>query len=155
MARQKLTAAMVRAGGNRSKLSSAELTEREALEVSAAPLEPVPPAWMDGSREKVFRETARALAQAGVATELDRDALARYVEAQWQWEYLTAVYDRLLCRGEREEAAKVSKMVDTAFRQARQQGNDLGLSPTARMRVGSSTGPEKPANRFSDLMGGG
>lgn len=67
----RLGADVIRIRGNRSKLSAAELEEREAEEVKARPLRPGPPAHLSPYARECWHKIAPELEHLGLLTVLD------------------------------------------------------------------------------------
>lgn len=153
MARARLSAAAVKASGNRRHLTKAELAEREASEAYVMPGAPSPPDWLPVDAAERFEGLAKSLAEASIVAPVDADALARYVVEEMRYESLSARYADASKAGDVDEMAPLARLMDAAFKNARAQGNDLGLSPSARTHVAGAGRPQEK-NRFSDLGGG-
>lgn len=114
-----------------------------------------PPHLSEGAR-KHWRVVVKQLADAGVMTHLDRDALEAYCESYALWvdaqaklsEFGPVVKDRF-------GAPKVSpymQIAREAFAQMRSMLAEFGMTPAARTRV--STAAQKPKEKsdpWSDL----
>lgn len=156
MPRPKKTAAAMLDGGNRSRISKAELAERGRGDVEVGTLPMEPPAWLPDALRGDFARTASTMAAHGVADGMFSDAAARLAVCSRNLALADAMLDRALSdpAAEPAAAAAVYRMQDTAFRQWRNMLNDLGLTPRTCSYLRRGEGDGRPANRFADLVGG-
>lgn len=119
-----------------------------------------PPKWLPEPLKKDFRALGKRLIAAGIYTDLDGDALGRYLVAQHQW--LIATQQTELALGSRppdlEQADAWGRVQDRYFKQARNCANDLGLTITSRCRLVVPEGAKQKGeddNPFLQLIQGG
>lgn len=154
MGRPRKPAALMAAEGNPSKLSRAALAERAAREVKVDLLDIEPPDYLPGSMGGEFADLAAKLLHVGIATELDSDAIARYLMVRLHWVETEKALRRAMKGGDVDEVAKASRVHDAAFRQCRLCASDLGLTITSRCRIVVPEVEERPRNRFADFAAG-
>lgn len=134
--------------------TKAELEAREAREVRAMPAEVLaPPYYLPGSLAGRFHALAEKLRRMGALTELDADALARYLVAENNYIRATNKLTAALNAGSARDADRWSAIQDRFFRQCRAAGADLGLTAPGRSRLTLSPAP--PEDEGSDLFGDG
>lgn len=120
----------------RKHLTKREIEERRASEIKVPFTDVKPPEYLKGDKQREeFMEIAGKLLAIGIFTELDEDVLARYILSKALYLQYTAKLSALIRRGDTDEAAKVQRLQDTAFKQCRQCGSDLGLSVTSRCKL--------------------
>lgn len=132
----------------------AELKERESREVHALPTDTLaPPVYLPGSLVGQFHALAAKLRRMGALTELDADALARYLVAESNYIKATNKLTAALNAGNARDADRWSAIQDRFFRQCRAVGADLGLTAPGRSRM--TLPPAPPEDEGSDLFGDG
>jgi len=135
--------ALVQAKGAKH-LTKAEIAKRQATEISAPNDKIEPPAYLSTKRRKqVFVIIARELVEIGIMTNLDVDALARYVIAQ---ELYVKASKRLLSLTDSEDFSGLLKNQDKLFRQCRSAAMDLGLTISSRCRLVMPKPKEPPSD---------
>lgn len=135
MGRNKQPIALLVAKG-RSHMGKKEIEERMESEVKVPFTDVKPPDYLTGEKQRAeFMEIAGKLQAIGIFTELDEDVLARYILSKALYLQYTAKLPALIRRGDTEEVARFQRLQDTAFKQCRQCGNDLGLSITSRCKL--------------------
>ena len=121
-----------------------------AREPTLALATPTPPDWLgDEAREK-WDEVAAELAQMGVLTSVDADVLALYSVTWTEWKAASlAIRDHGLTvrtpRGE-ERTSPYVLIGNKALMQLRALAAELGLTPSSRSRVQTSTSAPPPAS---------
>lgn len=134
----------------RKHLSRAEEADRRSMEVNAPPAKAAkPPKWLPETLKKEFRSLGKKLISLGIYSDLDADALGRYLVAHHQWliatgeveKALTASDPSLLSSGQNIRRPNLTQaeawggVQDMYFKQARTCANDLGLTVTSRCRL--------------------
>lgn len=145
--------------------TKAELKQRLSREVNAASDKIAPPAFLKSKQQKQkFIDLACGLLDANIMSNLDCDALARYIQSEEKYlqyeDFTNRIIELINCFDEPEKAmltyAKALKeyegLRDKAFRQCRAAAADLGLTITSRCRL---TVPkrEEPADPNAELFG--
>lgn len=135
MGRNRQPVALLVAKG-RSHMGRKEIEQRMESEVQVPFIDVKPPEYLKGDKQREeFMEIAGKLLAIGIFTELDEDVLARYILSKALYLQYTAKLSSLIRSGDTDEAAKVQRLQDTAFKQCRQCGSDLGLSVTSRCKL--------------------
>ncbi len=118
---------------NRKHLTKAEKETRHNSEVKAGSDNIVAPDYLPPAQCAEFDRIATELIDAKIMTNLDCDALARYVSAESQYQMVTS---RLLkSKTVNEKYIAMSKLQDKFFKQARSAAGDLGLTITSRAKI--------------------
>lgn len=105
------------------------------------------PEHLNGKMKEEFYDIAYKLLDIGVMTELDEDALARYLMAKQHYLEYSNLLTTELQKKDLEGAAKLATVQDKFAKQVRQFASDLGLTITSRCKL---VIPE-PANDYVDL----
>jgi len=131
----------------RKNLTKAEKEQRKATEVSAPSDKVEPPAYLSTKKRKQqFVEIAAELLDIGIMTNLDVDALARYVIAQ----DLYVKVSKQLLSSTMEDFSDLLNSQDKLFKQCRAAAMDLGLTISSRCRLVMPTPKEPPKdNRYA------
>lgn len=144
MAPNKQATAILRKHGSRH-YTKAELAKREAQEVIAPiPQELHPPSYLPTSLAEKFQTLALPLIGLGLLSELDVDALARYLIAESNYLRVSSRLTKALNSGNLADADKLSTMQDRFFKQCRAAGADLGLTVSSRCNLSVPSGMEVP-----------
>lgn len=155
MAGQKQPLALIEAKGKKH-LTKAEKERRAAQEVHAPADNVSPPPYLNAKQKKEFRRIAGQLLELKIMSNLDCDALARFLVARDNYVKFTALVDSI----EPELGAvlaldKATTLQDRAFKQCRQAAGDLGLTISSRCKLAVPKAEEKaPESKFSMYMGG-
>lgn len=153
MPRAKQSAAVVRANGNRHKLTKAQLAEREASEVVVERKDVDAPPYLPAQLMGEYYGLAAMLARSDIICELDADALARYVIARANYAKAEQLFAEAAADDDAMAMKAATSVLDTYYRQCERTGHALGLDPSGR--VGLATKREEPrANRFARFGGG-
>lgn len=145
----------------RKHLSQTEEAERRSLEASVARAKTAkPPKWLPEFLKKDFRTLGKRLIAAGIYTDLDGDALGRYLVAQHQWTAAMWKAEDALSQEDLEQADAWGRVQERYFKQARSSANDLGLTVTSRCRlvvpesVKQKAEDQNPFEQFRMIEGG-
>ena len=149
------------------KRSNAEIQARMEAEssIQVTSLDVKPPAYMtDKAKRKRFTELATMLQEVDeqLCTELDVDALAAYVDAQFNYEFnqgLVEEYQALLSEHSGEEVntgelERRERIRNAAQTKADKLRTDLLLEPAARARAALPKKEETKSNPFSAFTAG-
>ena len=145
MGRAKQPIALIVAKGNKH-ISKKDIEERKKSEVKAKADDVNPPETLPQRLHEKFYYYAGQLVELGIMTNLDTEALGRYLVAQdnyervsQQMELLTDLVDPDVY----ENYRKFSTLQERFFKQARALGSDLGLTITGRAKLVVPNGKEE------------
>lgn len=146
----------MRASGNRSELSKAELAERERCDVVLDKTDMRPPVWLPGKLVPDFERVCGLLHEHGVRDELFEDAAAHLCVCSRNLRLADQMLESAITDPDAgpDTVAKVYRMQDTAFKQWRAMLNDLGLTPRTCSYLRRDDAAEKPVNPFAEFAGG-
>lgn len=169
MAGQRQPIGTIKAKGKKH-LTKAEIAERERTEVHAPADKVTPPKYLSKGQKSKFRRIVKALREIDLISNLDVDALARFIIAQEEYEAITAqiaetpimmnafvvvtgaegnesVEEKLVVNPQYE---KLIALQDKLFKQCRQGAADFGLTVSSRCRLIVPKAQEAPKeNKFS------
>lgn len=132
-------------------LTKEEIEQRKAQEVKAPADKVKAPSYLPKELKKEFNKIAKDLLDIGIMSNLDIDALARFVIARKMYLDLTEKMlenpDMLLDKG-------VIQTQDKLFKQCRAAASDLGLtiSSRAKLIMPKPKEDDKPQNKFAKFM---
>jgi P27 family predicted phage terminase small subunit len=128
-------------------LTKTEIAERKAQEVKAGNDKVKPPSYLSKELKKEFKNIADELLNIGIMTNLDVDALARFLIAK---KLYLDVTQRLLENPEMIFDDKdIVTTQDKLFKQSRAAASDLGLTISSRCKfVVPKPNDTKPKNKF-------
>ena len=154
MARPREPLALIEAKG-RKHLTKAEKEERSAREIQVPFTEIKPPKYLSAKQKRVFRDLAGKLQAIKIYTELDADALARYIIAQDLYIAYTEAIAELIEKGNLVLLKEIQNMQDKVFRQAQSSARDLGLTISSRCKLVVPEKEDAPKeNKFAKFKGG-
>jgi P27 family predicted phage terminase small subunit len=119
--------------------------KRKPLVAQPRPLMPSCPSFLDGAARATWRQVAPALHRLGLLTELDGTILAAFCTAAARWraaervlrtEGLTMIVPQGLLARPEVAIARLERAAAVRF------GAELGLTPTARARLGGGAPPD-------------
>lgn len=150
MARPKQPIALIQAKGKKH-LTKAEIEDRKSKEVKANCDKVDPPSYLPKTLKKEFERIAEELKRIDIMSNLDCEALARYIVSEYNYQKVTK---KLLKTGvDNDKYFNYLLMQDKLFKQSRQAASDLGLTISSRCKLVIPTKTEeKPANKFSKFM---
>lgn len=133
----------------RKHFTKRDIEERRAQELDVPFKNIEAPKHLKKSLVKEFYDIAYKLLEIGVMTELDEEALARYlISKELHITYTAVLEDTMLNpKVSIEEITKLMNAQDKAFKQVRQSAADLGLTITSRCKL---TIPEAK-NKYVEL----
>jgi P27 family predicted phage terminase small subunit len=135
-------------------LTKSEIAERKASEVKAKNDKVKAPSYLPKDLKKEFKKIADELLDIGIMTNLDIDALARFLIAKKLYLDIT---QKLL---ETPEMVLTDKDAvtshDKLFKQCRAAASDLGLTISSRCKlvVPKKEEDKKPESKFAKFGGG-
>lgn len=132
----------------KKNLTKAEIEERKAMEVKAKSDSIEPPSYLPKKLKADFNRIAGELNDIGIMSNLDCEALAKFITAEYQWQQVAK--DLLSRQNIDDEYFERVKLQERIFKMARQSANDLGLTISSRCKlVVPKKEEEKPKNKFS------
>lgn len=140
--------------GNKN-LTKKEIEFRKATEVKAPSDKVKPPAYLPSNLKREFKKIANELMQIGIISNLDVDALARFLIAKNMY---VKISNRLIYLDPlSEEFETLIAHQDKFFKQSRQSAMDLGLTISSRCKLvipKNDEDKEKTASqkRFGDRL---
>ncbi|SFC52572.1 phage terminase small subunit P27 family [Bacillus sp. UNCCL81] len=140
--------------GNKN-LTKKEIEERKATEVKAPSDKVKPPAYLPSNLKREFKKIADELMQIGIMTNLDVDALARFLIAKNMYVKISNQLINLDPLSQKFETLIAHQ--DKFFKQSRQSAMDLGLTISSRCKLvipKNNEAKEKTASqkRFGDRL---
>lgn len=134
-------------------LTKAEIREREETEIKANSDKIEAPSYLPEELKIKFNEVANELNDIGIMSNLDCEALARFLIAEFQ--YQKVVKKAIKMSPENEKYMDLLLMQEKLFKMARQAAGDLGLTISSRCKlVVPKSKEEKPKNKFAKFTGG-
>lgn len=131
-------------------LTKAEIEHRKATEIKAPSDKVKAPSYLDKELKKEFRKIAKELLNIGIMTNLDVDALARFVIARKMYVELS---QKILEHPEKLLDKDWLSNQDKLFKQCRSAASDLGLTISSRCKlVMPKKEDDKPENKFAKFM---
>lgn len=128
----------------KTHLTKAEIEQRRGQEIRAPDDKIIPPSYLKTAKLKgKFERIAGELAAIGILSNLDCDALARYLQSEEKY----LAYDNLVKKALRESRTlekaaaqivlleKLENLRDKAFKQCRSAASDLGLTISSRCKL--------------------
>jgi P27 family predicted phage terminase small subunit len=168
MARNKEPVDLILAKGKSHHLTKKVIEERRESEVKAAKDNIKPPSYLNRSQKTKFKKIAKELIELDIMSNLDCDALARYIIAldiyislsrKLQENDLNSLQEIDIKNEKKlaeavEKLDEVSKIQDRYFKQCRMAASDLGLTITSRCRLVVPKAPEPKKNKFDKFNSG-
>lgn len=165
MARNKEPVDLILAKGKSHHLTKKVIEERRESEVKAAKDNIKPPSYLNRSQKTKFKKIASELIELDIMSNLDCDALARYLIALDIYISLSRklqendlegidIKDEKKLAEAVEKLDEVSKIQDRYFKQCRMAASDLGLTTTSRCRLVVPKAPEPKKNKFDKFISG-
>ncbi|MBO0561539.1 phage terminase small subunit P27 family [Clostridium botulinum] len=132
-------------------LSKKEIEERKNSEVKANADKIEPPSYLPSNLKKEFNRIAQELISIEIISNLDCEALARFIVSEYSYQKVTK---KLLKTGiDNEKYIDLLLMQEKLFKMCRQSASDLGLTISSRCKlVVPKSKEEKPKNKFSKFM---
>lgn len=130
-----------------------EQEERKAREVRAPCDDIIAPLFLHKKQREDFDKIAGELAHLGIMSNLDCDALARYIVARDSYVKFTRIVNGVAAKAENLGLLdRATAVQDRAFKQCRSSAADLGLTITSRCRLVLPK-PEKQSDPNAELFG--
>lgn len=116
-------------------LTKKEIEARKKQEVQAPTDKIHAPEYLTEKQKKSFEDIAKTLDDMNIMSNLDCDALARYVSAVDIYEELTKKVRSPKLLNDPDELEKYAKLQDRYFKQCHTSANALGLSISSRCKL--------------------
>lgn len=132
-------------------LTKAEIEERRATEVRAETDKINPPKHLKAKQKREFERIAEELIRINIMSNLDCDALARYIVAKDNYIKFSKIVDSLPVDWEMINAIdKATTIQDRVFKQCQSAARELGLTISSRCKLVVPKPEEKPKqNKFA------
>lgn len=111
-----------------------------------------PPAWLDATAKRCWRENAPELQRLGLLTQVDATTLALYCQAYSR--YRTALQTLSRIAPESEAYRPVAVTVEKAEASLRMLAADFGMTPSSRARLSVGGGKEPEKDPLEELLSG-
>ena len=132
-------------------LTKKEIEKRKSQEVKAANDKVEAPSYLPENLKKEFNRIAEELINIKIMSNLDVEALARFIIAEYQ--YQKVVKKAIKMSPENDKYFDMLLMQEKLFKMARQAAGDLGLTISSRCKLVVPTKEEeKPKNKFQKFM---
>lgn len=140
------------AKNNKSHLTKAEIAKRKAEEVKVDLVNVEPPKYLTKKQKETFLEIAWKLEHVKIMTELDEEALARYITTNEEYLKVDKLLQTELKKKDYDMTTinQLHLIQDKLLKQVRALASDLGLTITSRARIVVPQAPPEPKkNKFS------
>lgn len=132
MARPRQPVELLLVKGNKN-LTKAEIEERKATEVKAPSANIEPPSYLPEELKKEFRRIAQDLIDIDIMSNLDCEALARFIVSEHQYQQVTMQLLKLKSFGKRY--MELLGIQEKMFKMCRSAASDLGLTISSRCKL--------------------
>jgi len=133
MPRKKQPINLLMAKGNRSHMTKKEIEARKKQEIKAKADKIEPPSYLPDELKENFNKIAYELMDVDIMSNLDCEALARFVFAEHEYEKVSLKLFKLKTVGTRYY--DLLQIQDKWFKQCRQSASDLGLTISSRCKL--------------------
>lgn len=166
--RKKQPLAVIQGKGRSNHITKAEMKEREAQEKALKGFTDriEPPSYLTAKQKRNFEEISSELIRLNIFSNLDVDALARYIDSRDMYiqlvreikkikpTYTITLEDESKRTVANDDYPKMIRSKNTLFTECRAAASDLGLSITSRLKlVLPKTDEEKPKSEFEKKFG--
>lgn len=114
-------------------LTKKEIEDRKSKEVKALNDNIEPPSYLPDKLKQEFNRISRELINIGIMSNLDCEALARFIISEYQYQQITSKILKLKTVG--TKYFDYMAFQEKAFKMARQAANDLGLTISSRCKL--------------------
>ncbi|NFM47897.1 phage terminase small subunit P27 family [Clostridium botulinum] len=117
----------------KKNLTKKEIEERKSSEVKAPADKIKSPSYLPNNLKKEFKRIAGELIDIGIMSNLDCEALARFIVSEYNYQKITK---KLLKTGiDNEKYLDLLLMQEKLFKMCRQSAGDLGLTISSRCKL--------------------
>lgn len=150
MARPREPIDLIIAKGKKN-LTKKEIEERRVQEIKAPNDKVEPPSYLPDELKKEFNRIANELIDIEIMSNLDCEALARFIVSESQYQKVSQRILKMKTIG--PTYMELIKTQEKLFKMCRQSANDLGLTISSRCKlVVPKKEDDKPKNKFSKFM---
>lgn len=147
----------------RKHLTKEEAAQRQAGEVQAPADNVKPPGYLSASQKREFEKIAEVLLDIGIMSDLDCDALGRYIQSQEKYVKYDKMVNKIMGSINKTDLGsmtsycvlleKYENLRDKALKQCRACAADLGLTISSRCKLVAPK-VEEPVkeNKFSRFV---
>lgn len=114
-------------------LTKAEIEDRKSKEVKASADNIEPPSYLPAELKEEFNRIAGELIEIGIMSNLDSEALGRFITSEYQYQQITSRMLKLKTIG--IKYFEYMNFQEKAFKMARQAASDLGLTISSRCKL--------------------
>lgn len=153
MGRAKQPTALLVAKG-KSHLTKAEIASRIEQEVEAPDDAVIAPEYLTKKQKEEFDQLTYELKRIGIISNVDSEALARYITSKDMYIALTKKIRTKAVIDDPAQLEYYSKIQNRYFTATRAAASDLGLTITSRAKLVVPKLPEEPKkNKFTERFG--
>jgi len=134
----------------RKHLTKAEIEERKKSEIQAPSDKIRAPSYLDKELKKEFNKLAKELKEVGIMTNLDVDALARFIIAKKMYVDIT---EKIVNNPGLLLDKDIVGVQDKLFKQCRASAGDLGLTISSRCKLAVPKPEKKEPTEFEKKFG--
>ena len=135
----------------KKNLTKKEIEERRAQEIKAPNDKVEPPSYLPDKLKEEFNRIANELIEIEIMSNLDCEALARFIVSESQYQKVSQRILKMKTIG--PTYIDLIKTQEKLFRMCRQSANDLGLTISSRCKlVVPKKEDDKPKNKFAKFM---
>lgn len=135
----------------KKNLTKKEIEERRTQEIKAPSDNIAPPSYLNQKLKKEFIRIAEELKNIGIMSNLDNEALARFVVSEYNYQ---KVSKKLLRMGvDNPDYYNTVLLQEKMFRMCRQSASDLGLTITSRAKLVMPKTEEKEEDPITAKFG--
>lgn len=135
----------------KKNLTKKEIEERRSQEVKAPNDKVEPPSYLPEELREDFNRIADELIEIDIMSNLDREALARFIVSESQYQKVSERIIKMKTIG--PTYMELIKTQEKLFKMSRQAANDLGLTISSRCKlVVPKKQEEAPKNKFNKFM---
>ncbi len=117
----------------KKNLTKKEIAERKAQEIKVDSDRVEPPSYLPDKLKKEFNKIAKELIEIGIMSNLDNEALARFITSEYNYQKVTK---KLLKMGvDNKKYYNTVLLQEKMFKMCRQAANDLGLTISSRAKL--------------------
>lgn len=136
-------------------LTKEEIKKRKEEELVTPNDKVEPPDYLPARLKKRFKEISEELIKIGIMSNLDNEALARYLVSEDTYQRLSKKMVREDALDDLEAFDKISKTQERMFKQARAAATDLGLTISSRCKLVVPKKPEEKESTPEEKLFGG
>lgn len=131
-------------------LTKKEIEERKNSEIKAPADKVEAPSYLPKKLQEEFNRIAGELIDIGIMSNLDTEALARFLIAEYQ--YQKVAKKSIKMSPENDKYMDMLLKQEKLFKMARQAASDLGLTISSRCKLVVPKKEEKPQNKFAKFL---